>query len=68
MSETPQESLQHFQNALQLLKAKLEAIQQARATSAAQVSEEEAEEELDTRRSASKALVGMTELYLTDLW
>lgn len=30
--------------------------------------EEDAEDEFEYRRSASRALVGMTELYLTDLW
>lgn len=30
--------------------------------------EEEAEDEFEYRRSASRALIGMTELYLTNLW
>jgi hypothetical protein len=55
LAESPQEALQCFANAYKILSGQLE-------TNTA----EEAEPEL--RRSASRALIGMTELYLTDLW
>ncbi|KAM0793160.1 hypothetical protein ACM66B_000634 [Microbotryomycetes sp. NB124-2] len=65
---TPEESLVHFGNALTILQAKLAAIEQAKLGQDSNAgSEEEVEEEQELRRSASRALVGMTELYLTDL-
>lgn len=66
---TPIESLTHFSNALTILQAKLAVIERSKLGgdgSAGGVVELEEEGEL--RRSASRALVGMTELYLTDLW
>ncbi|KAK4058104.1 hypothetical protein OIO90_000843 [Microbotryomycetes sp. JL221] len=70
---TPEESLTHFANALTILQAKLVAIEQSKQQAQNQNAEvvgdtqEEEEEEQELRRSASRALVGMTELYLTDL-
>ncbi|KAK4054832.1 hypothetical protein OIV83_000756 [Microbotryomycetes sp. JL201] len=65
---TPEESLVHFGNALTILQAKLAAIEQAKLGQDSNGgSEAEVEEEHELRRSASRALVGMTELYLTDL-
>jgi tetratricopeptide (TPR) repeat protein len=55
LAETPQEALQHFGTAYTLLSSRLD--------NAAGSSEE-----AELRRSASRALIGMTELYLTDLW
>lgn len=66
---SPEESLTHFSNALSILQAKLAVIEQAKlGIDGGAGSEEEQEEEEELRRSASRALVGMTELYLTDLW
>ncbi|BGP12618.1 hypothetical protein JCM10213v2_000535 [Rhodosporidiobolus nylandii] len=68
LSHTPQESLQHFGNALQIFQAKLAAMEQAKlGTNGGAGSTDEMEDEGEVRRSASRALVGMTELYLTDL-
>lgn len=69
LSQTPQESLSHFANALVILQAKLEALNQAKlGADGGAGAAEDAEDEGEIRRSASRALVGMTELYLTDLW
>ncbi|GJN91518.1 hypothetical protein Rhopal_004541-T1 [Rhodotorula paludigena] len=68
LSQTPQESLSHFANALVILQAKLEALNQAKlGADGGAGAAEDAEDEGEIRRSASRALVGMTELYLTDL-
>ncbi|GAA6039037.1 hypothetical protein JCM8097_000168 [Rhodosporidiobolus ruineniae] len=68
LSATPQESLQHFANALVILQAKLEALEKAKLGGDGSAgTTDEAEDESEIRRSASRALVGMTELYLTDL-
>lgn len=69
----PAESLLHFQSALQLLQAKLASLQAARQAQSAgdgadMDMDEDDEDESEIRRSASRALVGMTELYLTDFW
>lgn len=66
---SPEESLTHFTNALTILQAKIAVIEQAKlGADGSAGNEEELEEEEELRRSASRALVGMTELYLTDLW
>lgn len=66
---TPEESLTHFTAALAILQAKLALIERAKlGADGGAGTEEEKEEESEVRRSASRALVGMTELYLTDLW
>lgn len=66
---SPEESLVHFTNALKILQARIAAIEHAKlGGDAGEASEEDQEEEEELRRSASRALVGMTELYLTDLW
>ncbi|GAA6011139.1 hypothetical protein JCM8202_003912 [Rhodotorula sphaerocarpa] len=68
LAGSPEESLSHFGNALQILQAKLAALEQAKLGADGSAGDgNEAEEEGDIRRSASRALVGMTELYLTDL-
>ncbi|GAA5962872.1 hypothetical protein JCM21900_005641 [Sporobolomyces salmonicolor] len=68
LASTPQESLTHFSNALTLLQAKLAAIEKAKlGGDGGAGTQEELEDEGEIRRSASRALVGMTELYLTDL-
>jgi hypothetical protein len=63
LAESPQESLDHFCAALEILNARLS----SNASDAASQSDWD-REEAELRRSASRALVGMTELYLTDLW
>lgn len=69
LSDTPQESLTHFGNALGILQAKLAALERAKlGVDGGAGTQEELEDEGEIRRSASRALVGMTELYLTDLW
>lgn len=66
---TPEESLTHFAAALTILQARLATIETAKLGGGGGAgTEEEKEEEAEIRRSASRALVGMTELYLTDLW
>ena len=66
---TPIESLTHFSAALKILQNKLLLIESAKlGTDGGAGTPDEAEEEDELRRSASRALVGMTELYLTDLW
>ncbi|GAA5857129.1 hypothetical protein JCM8547_007977 [Rhodosporidiobolus lusitaniae] len=68
LSATPQESLQHFASALTILQAKLAALEKAKlGQDGGAGTAEEGEDEGEIRRSASRALVGMTELYLTDL-
>ncbi|MBW0495953.1 hypothetical protein O181_035668 [Austropuccinia psidii MF-1] len=97
LSESPQESLNHFKTAFDLLKSKLDQLRSdcvkdsSAPTEAADwhktnhsgLSEKDADpqahvgrdvhivhwsaEEAQVRRSCSRALVGMTELYLTDL-
>lgn len=66
---SPEESLSHFASALTILQAKLAVIEHAKlGADGGAGTELEAEDEGELRRSASRALVGMTELYLTDLW
>lgn len=66
---TPEESLVHFSNALAIIQDKLAAIERVKLGGDGSAgTSNELDEEGDLRRSASKALVGMTELYLTDLW
>ncbi len=66
---TPEESLTHFTNALTILQARLEQIEKAKlGADGGAGTDEDKEDEAEIRRSASRALVGMTELYLTDLW
>ncbi|GAA5985824.1 hypothetical protein JCM5350_006900 [Sporobolomyces pararoseus] len=68
LSATPQESLTHFANALTIFQAKLEQIEKAKlGGDGGAGSQDDLEDEGELRRSASRALVGMTELYLTDL-
>ncbi|BGP44695.1 hypothetical protein JCM10450v2_000509 [Rhodotorula kratochvilovae] len=68
ISQTPQESLAHFGAALAILQDKLAAMEQAKlGGDGGAGAQEDAEDEGEIRRSASRALVGMTELYLTDL-
>ncbi|GAA6006428.1 hypothetical protein JCM10207_004931 [Rhodosporidiobolus poonsookiae] len=68
LSATPQESLQHFASALAILQAKIAAIEQAKlGADGGAGSQDDIDDEGEIRRSASRALVGMTELYLTDL-
>ncbi|GAA5827045.1 hypothetical protein JCM11251_002220 [Rhodosporidiobolus azoricus] len=68
LSATPQESLQHFANALAIFQAKLATIEQTKLGADGEAgTADDAEDEGEIRRSASRALVGMTELYLTDL-
>ncbi|SCV68444.1 BQ2448_565 [Microbotryum intermedium] len=62
---SPLDSLQHFSQALEIIQTKLIELQSPRPEG---MTDEEVEEERsELKRSASKALVGMTELYLTDL-
>jgi hypothetical protein len=69
LSATPQESLTHFANALVIFQAKLEQIEKTKLGGDGSAgSQDDLEDEGELRRSASRALVGMTELYLTDLW
>ena len=66
---TPEESLTHFTSALTILQAKLALIERAKlGLDGGAGSGEDMEEEGDLRRYASRALVGMTELYLENLW
>ncbi|GAA5875881.1 hypothetical protein JCM16303_004032 [Sporobolomyces ruberrimus] len=68
LSATPQESLTHFANALTIFQAKLEQIEKTKlGGDGGAGSQDDLEDEGELRRSASRALVGMTELYLTDL-
>ncbi|GAA6014812.1 hypothetical protein JCM11491_002125 [Sporobolomyces phaffii] len=68
LSATPQESLTHFADALTIFQAKLEQIEKAKlGGDGGAGSQDDLEDEGELRRSASRALVGMTELYLTDL-
>ncbi|GAA6062079.1 hypothetical protein JCM10212_006502 [Sporobolomyces blumeae] len=68
LSATPQESLEHFANALTIFQAKLAQIEKIKLGGDGSAgSQEDVEDEGELRRSASRALVGMTELYLTDL-
>ncbi|SGY34697.1 BQ5605_C002g01669 [Microbotryum silenes-dioicae] len=62
---SPQDSLQHFNQALEIIQAKLVELETPRPE--ATTDEDVEEERSELKRSASKALVGMTELYLTDL-
>ncbi|SCZ90379.1 BZ3500_MvSof-1268-A1-R1_Chr1-3g01953 [Microbotryum saponariae] len=62
---SPQDSLQHFNQALEIIQAKLVKLETPRPE--ATTDEDVEEERSELKRSASKALVGMTELYLTDL-
>ncbi|KAH9467987.1 hypothetical protein Pst134EA_011609 [Puccinia striiformis f. sp. tritici] len=72
LSNSPKESLNHFKKALDLLKIKLNTILESK-----QVNTEDNQSSVNTvhwsidesqiRRSCSRALVGMTEIYLTDL-
>ncbi|KAM0755738.1 TPR-like protein [Meredithblackwellia eburnea MCA 4105] len=65
---SPEESLTHFSNALNIIQNKLAAIEKIKLGGDGNAgSADDVEEEDDLRRSASRALVGMTELYLTDL-
>ena len=65
----PHESLQYSNAAIAILKSRLEGLSKAAANGMSNGKEKEwSEEETEIRRSASRALVGMTELYLTDLW
>jgi hypothetical protein len=69
LAASPEESLSHFGNALTILQAKLAALERVKlGVDGSAGSADEAEDEGEIRRSASRALVGMTELYLTDLW
>ncbi|GAA5922027.1 Acl4p [Sporobolomyces koalae] len=68
LSSTPQESLEHFSNALVIFQAKLQQIEKVKLGGDGSAgSQDDLEDEGELRRSASRALVGMTELYLTDL-
>lgn len=69
LAQSPQESLAYFASALAIFEAKLAALEQAKlGGDGGAGTVDEAEDEGEIRRSASRALVGMTELYLTDLW
>jgi len=69
LSATPQESLTHFANALTIFQAKLAQIEKVKLGGDGSAgTQDDLEDEEDIKRSASRALVGMTELYLTDLW
>ena len=71
LADSPMEALERFAAGLKLLQAKLEAMPGAAVNGAAQANGKGprwSDDEAETRRSASRALVGMTELYLTDLW
>lgn len=75
LADTPESSLKHFETALSILQEKLEVILKNKQkdldvpTCPDESSEviEWSVEEKEVRRSCSRALVGMTELYLTDL-
>ncbi|GAA5913189.1 hypothetical protein JCM8208_001696 [Rhodotorula glutinis] len=68
LAQSPQESLTYFGSALAIFQAKLAALEQAKlGGDGGAGTVDEAEDEGEIRRSASRALVGMTELYLTDL-
>lgn len=65
----PQEALQHFTIALSVFKSRLDGLTKPSSNGMSNGKEKEwTEEEADIRRSASRALVSMTETYLTDLW
>ncbi|KAG0148203.1 hypothetical protein CROQUDRAFT_655092 [Cronartium quercuum f. sp. fusiforme G11] len=77
LADTAESSLKHFEMALIILRGKLEQIEKVKPIikvneeeSLEDNSEEKVEwslEESQIRRSCSRALVGMTEIYLTDL-
>ena len=65
LADTPQEALTYFNEALRLLLALLKNLTpQVTLDPTRNINEEE----FEIRRSTSTTLVGMTELYLTDLW
>ena len=66
LSNTPQESLSHFENAVRILEVQLKELVDGKETPEGDEDERVVEKEL--RRQISAALVGMTEIYLTDLW
>lgn len=66
LSNTPQESLSHFENAVRILEVQLNELVAGKETPEGDEDERIVEKEL--RRQISGALVGMTEVYLTDLW
>ncbi|KNZ45225.1 uncharacterized protein VP01_835g2 [Puccinia sorghi] len=79
LSNSPKEALSHFKKALDLLKAKLNEILQSKKTHEEHPEPTHTHhhtqpntiqwsiDESQIRRSCSRALVGMTEIYLTDL-
>lgn len=73
LADTAESALQHFETALVILREKLEEMQKTKSMSDGSAVEDETmtkwtTEETEVRRSCSRTLVGMTELYLTDLW
>ena len=69
LADDANEALQHFSSALKLLEAQLQGLQGTVSSATSTGKQKEwSEEEAECRRAASRALVGMTELYLTDLW
>lgn len=65
----PEQSLQCFQAALTIFKARLQSMQVDVAAPVHNGKEKAwSVPEAEARRSASRALIGMTELYLTELW
>lgn len=67
LSSTPQESLAHFESAIRSLETQLAEFVAARQEGVAET-EDEKEVERELRAQICGALVGMTEVYLTDLW
>ncbi|KAH9818078.1 hypothetical protein DFH28DRAFT_1094317 [Melampsora americana] len=74
LADSPESSLKHFETALSILQEKLEVIQKNKQSGDVPTNPDESSEvvewsleEKEVRRSCSRALVGMTELYLTDL-
>lgn len=65
--DTPQASISHFRAAFELLRQRLDLVcppaqQPARPPAAWSL------EESDLRRACSRSLIGMTEVYMADLW
>lgn len=64
----PEQSLTCFNAALTIFKTRLQSIQVDLNVASNGKEKEWSQAELELRRSASRALIGMTELYLTELW
>jgi hypothetical protein len=64
----PSSSLTHYKTGLDILKAGIASKHANMSVEDRDEDDQEDEDEAELRRKASRALVGMTEIYLTDLW